>query len=92
MQLFSIGVYELNLDGSKKVDENDSPMLTYDAEDIQNFARAWTGFFPSPRRSNIEGQYSNPNQVDPMRINGLWRDPSVCFSLYEYISFLFIFF
>lgn len=54
MQLFSIGIYELNIDGTRKLDSSGSPILAYDNTDIQNFARAWTGFIRQPRRSNIE--------------------------------------
>ena len=43
MQLFSIGLYELNLDGSLKKSEG-NPILTYENSDIQTFATAWTGF------------------------------------------------
>ena len=44
MQLFSIGIFQLNRDGSKKLDANGTPLETYDSSDIMNFARAWTGF------------------------------------------------
>lgn len=44
MQLFSIGIYELNMDGTQKLDNAGAPMLTYDNTDIQNFARAWYVF------------------------------------------------
>jgi len=43
MQLFSIGVYELNLDGSLKLN-NGKPIETYDNNTITNIARALTGW------------------------------------------------
>ena len=43
LQLFSIGLYELNKDGSRKTDENGDVVETYDNEDIQEFARLFTG-------------------------------------------------
>ena len=43
MQLFSIGLYQLNIDGTLKR-KNKLPVSTYDNSDIQTFARAWTGF------------------------------------------------
>lgn len=71
MQLFSIGVYELNMDGTNKLDDSGSPVLTYDNTDIQNFARAWTGFIRQPRRSNIEmSVWDWDNRMDPMKIQG----------------------
>ena len=43
MQLFSIGLYELNPDGSQKRDVQGNPVATYDNEDIQEFAKIFTG-------------------------------------------------
>lgn len=44
MQLFSIGLVELNSDGTMKLDENDIPIPTYSNDDITEYARVWTGF------------------------------------------------
>jgi uncharacterized protein (DUF1800 family) len=44
MQLFSIGLYELNLDGSLKRDANGKPIETYTSEDVSNLARVFTGY------------------------------------------------
>ena len=38
MQLFSLGVNMLNIDGTYKRDENGDLIATYDNDDIQNFA------------------------------------------------------
>jgi uncharacterized protein (DUF1800 family) len=71
MQLFSIGIYDLNMDGTKKLDVSGVPIMTYDNTDIQNFARAWTGFTPQERRSNIEMVWNDKqNRMDPMTIQG----------------------
>ena len=43
-QLFTIGVYELNLDGSLKLDSSGQPISTYDQATIQGFSRAFTGW------------------------------------------------
>ena len=43
MQLFTIGLYELNQDGSIKTDENGVPIPTYDNDDITEFAKIFTG-------------------------------------------------
>lgn len=43
MQLFSIGLYELNLDGSFKKDANGDLIPTYDITDIQEMSRVFTG-------------------------------------------------
>lgn len=44
MQLFSIGLYELNNDGSRKLDANGKYIPTYDNNDIREFAKIFTGF------------------------------------------------
>ncbi|MDF5446866.1 DUF1800 family protein, partial [Vibrio parahaemolyticus] len=45
MQLFTIGLYELNLDGSKKLNHaTGKPIPTYNQTDIQELARALTGW------------------------------------------------
>ncbi|MCH2215594.1 MAG: DUF1800 domain-containing protein [Flavobacteriales bacterium] len=43
MQLFSIGLFELNIDGTLKTDQNGNSIPTYDAEDIRNLAKVMTG-------------------------------------------------
>lgn len=71
MQLFSIGFYQLNLDGTKKTDSSGNPLKSYDNADIQNFARAWTGFTRPLRRSNIEvDRFNEWNRMDPMNVVG----------------------
>ena len=44
MQLFTIGLFELNNDGSLKVDANGEPIPTYDIDDVQEMAKIFTGF------------------------------------------------
>lgn len=43
MQLFTIGLYELNLDGSRKQDSNGFDIPTYNNNDIKELARVFTG-------------------------------------------------
>ncbi len=43
MQLFSIGLFELNLDGTRKKDSNGKDIPTYDNKDIKEFAKIFTG-------------------------------------------------
>ena len=43
MQLFSIGLFELNQDGSEKLDINGKPIPTYDQDDIKDLAKVFTG-------------------------------------------------
>lgn len=49
MQLFTIGLWELNPDGSRKTDISGEPIPTYDNGDITELARVFTGmYFASP--------------------------------------------
>lgn len=43
MQLFTIGLYELNNDGTYKLDNNGDKIPTYDIVDIQELAKVFTG-------------------------------------------------
>jgi uncharacterized protein (DUF1800 family) len=44
MQLFTIGLNELNTDGSRKLDANGRPIETYDNNDVMAMAKVFTGF------------------------------------------------
>ena len=57
MQLFTIGLWELNLDGTRKIDSEGQDIPTYTQDDVDTFARAWTGFDLPPARSNIERKH-----------------------------------
>lgn len=49
MQLFSIGLYQLNLDGTEKLDGNGKKIETYTQSDVTNIARVFTGYdFDAP--------------------------------------------
>jgi hypothetical protein len=44
MQLFTIGLYKLNVDGSLQLNAQGQPIETYDNNDIQGLARVFTGW------------------------------------------------
>ena len=46
MQLFTIGLYELNTDGTRKQDANGNDIPTYSNSDIKEMARVFTGLGP----------------------------------------------
>jgi len=46
MQLFSIGLYELNQDGTRKKDTDGNDIPTYNNADIKEMARVFTGLGP----------------------------------------------
>lgn len=44
MQLFTIGLNKLNLDGTDQLDANGKPIPTYGLNDVTNLARVFTGY------------------------------------------------
>ncbi len=44
MQLFTIGLYQLNPDGTKKLDGTGQPIPTYSNNDVMGLAKVFTGF------------------------------------------------
>jgi len=63
MQLFTIGLFELNADGSQKRDGNGNPIATYDNGDIQEFAKIFTGLSYGPAQPGGASFFGNPNPV-----------------------------
>ena len=57
-QLFTIGLWELNQDGTRRLDTNGLPIPTYDNGDITEFARVFTGlsYGPSNAPAFLTGQ------------------------------------
>eukprot|EP00928_Gymnodinium_smaydae_P088684 TRINITY_DN72747_c0_g1_i1.p1 TRINITY_DN72747_c0_g1~~TRINITY_DN72747_c0_g1_i1.p1 ORF type:complete len:1837 (+),score=303.59 TRINITY_DN72747_c0_g1_i1:299-5512(+) len=74
MQLFTIGIFKLNPDGSKVLDNNGNFVPTYDNSHIMNFARVFTGLLRQRFRANFEVQKGNHNFIDPMQMSGARHD------------------
>ncbi len=56
MQLFTIGLYEMNMNGTLKLDANGELIPTYDNNDIKEFAQVFTGLAgDQPNEVNIWG-------------------------------------
>ena len=70
LQLFSVGTYLLNADGTRQLDENGKPRFTYGEAEIKGFARAFTGWtYPtvagaSPRNNNPRNYLGDMIGVD----------------------------
>jgi len=68
MQLFSIGLVQLNVDGTPKL-VNGEPVDTYTMDDIRGLAKVFTGWgwgntgTPNP----VNGRFSGNNPSDPLR-------------------------
>jgi hypothetical protein len=69
MQLFTIGLHELNLDGTNMLDSFGRVIKTYTNLDILSNARVMTGFSYTSRRGNTEELFrSDKSRQDPLRI------------------------
>lgn len=65
MQLFSIGLIELNNDGTPKLDNNGKVIPTYDIGDIQEMAKVFTGLIGGAFESGAELHFTgNKSQYD----------------------------
>lgn len=74
MQLFSIGLFELNPDGSERLDDMGRPIPTYDNDDIREFAKVFTGL--SWGGGNNAFRAYRPNFREPMRMFEEYHDSS----------------
>ena len=63
MQLFTIGLYQLNMDGTPRLGANGRPIETYGMNDVSNLARVFTGYVLDPT-GHVKGtkpeRYRNP--------------------------------
>ena len=69
LQLFSIGTFLVNQDGTRQLDGNGNPIPTYDQKIVEEFARVFTGWILAPALpgpADIGG--TAPNYRDPMRV------------------------
>jgi uncharacterized protein (DUF1800 family) len=63
MQLMTIGLYQLNLDGTVKTDAAGAPIAAYTSDDISGLARVLTGYSwysPNPSNKTFLGQTRDP--------------------------------
>lgn len=83
MQLFTIGLYELNNDGTRKLDPDSGLWIpTYDNDDIKGLAKIFTGLSGSAWADDNDqrpvqfgrffGRYS---LLDPMKMYEEWHEP-----------------
>jgi uncharacterized protein (DUF1800 family) len=63
LQLFSIGLVELNSDGTPQLDANGAPIPTFDGSTIEGFASVFTGWTYPPLTGAIS-KWTNPINFD----------------------------
>jgi endo-chitodextinase len=67
LQLFSVGLYELNQDGSRKLEATGKPISTYDESIVKGFAQAFTGWNFSGNDTTKSDTFDHPKES--------WRTP-----------------
>jgi len=64
MQLMTVGLWQLNMDGSQKLDSAGNPIPTYGQTDVTGLAEVFTGlswYSPTPTTSTFFGKNKDPN-------------------------------
>lgn len=74
MQLFSIGLVQLNIDGSTKTDTGGDPVPTYDQAVIEGFAHVFTGWHWAGGANFFLAQQNDENQSQPMQLYPAFHD------------------
>jgi len=67
MQLFTIGLVQLNLDGSVKLDAQGNPIPTYDQTTVKELARVFTGWNMATIKNWWEWTESGVSEILPMK-------------------------
>jgi uncharacterized protein (DUF1800 family) len=70
LQLFSIGLVKLDIDGSPLVDAQGKPVPTYDESVVKGFARAFSGWSFGKARKGHELNFDDPD----LGMDDNWRD------------------
>jgi uncharacterized protein (DUF1800 family) len=73
MQLFSIGLWKLNPDGTRQLDPEGNPIPTYSNQEITQFARVFTGLWFSGHRWGWGG-WTDPDYATPMTMHAEYHD------------------
>ena len=80
MQLMTIGLFQLNTDGTPKLDLNGRPIAAYTPADISGLARVFTGwswFSPTPTNTTFFGGARDPDaMIRPMILYSQYHSTS----------------
>ena len=74
MQLFTIGLVELNPDGTVRLGADERPIPTYSQAIIQGFAHVYTGWNFAGAPNFLQARRTDQNQVVPMQLYPNYHD------------------
>jgi uncharacterized protein (DUF1800 family) len=73
LQLFNVGLFMLNQDGTLQLDNNNQPIPTYDQNTVNNFTKVFTGWrdcrVADPGANCPNSVPAGPDYKDPMSLN-----------------------
>jgi uncharacterized protein (DUF1800 family) len=69
LQLFTVGLFKLNQDGTVQRDEQNNPIPTYDQETINNFSKVFTGWSFCQTAACPNRTVGTVNYKDPMLLS-----------------------
>ncbi|MDX1665925.1 MAG: DUF1800 family protein [Saprospiraceae bacterium] len=75
MQLFSIGLYLLNQDGTRVLDQNGEPIPTYTNVEIEEFAKVFTGYTWGDAEEFGKRALNDDSYTLPMKMEDEWHEP-----------------
>ncbi len=78
LQLFSIGVYQLNYDGTRKLDAG-KPISTYGEAEVKGFAKAFTGWSYGSLDNKNDNQFHDHDDS----LDGNWVVPMKAWAKYH---------
>jgi uncharacterized protein (DUF1800 family) len=74
MQLFTIGLVELEIDGTPRLDGAGEPIPTYSQSEIEGFAHVYTGWTYAGAATFSQARATRQNQVVAMQLYGDFHD------------------
>ena len=76
MQLFTIGLVELNMDGTPKLDNNGDEIESYTQEDVTELAKVFTGLHRAGEEfGSFNGFFNNPSDILRLEMDNDFHSP-----------------
>lgn len=86
MQLFTIGLYQLNTDGSRQLDVDGEFIPTYDNDDIAEFSKIFTGLTWGDRDQWNRGARKDTSYIPDMAMWNEYHEPGIKYLLNGHIT------
>ena len=74
MQLFTVGLVELNIDGTQRTNSQGQPIPTYSQDIVEGFAHVFTGWHYAGAANFSRARRNETNQALPMQLYANYHD------------------